>query len=367
MFCPKCGQQFADNAKFCPKCGHGVGDRQQKVLAPSADAPAPQAPLAPPAPANPAPMPPQGRPPQQPNYGGIQGGPSQQGPKKRSMVVPIVVGIVVLAALVGGGFLIYNTFFNHKGEFVEPQLKEEEPNRVSPKENIEVTDLKLSTDSLNRYLITGTVHNKGDQAYDVTLDLTATEHRSDKYGDEVTSTTTSLGLVSVDPYTRGSGSSITLYDLEPGERQFTCYTSWGSIENFLGEGADETECTVRSVSLPDAQPHTKFDHGFNSDGGIKDIQLNYTQDGKLRGSFVNDTGMYLNEVKITYVAKNKEGLPAVKGRDARPYGAVVDSLSVDTLRPGETGEFEVNVGEGFESIDPLDVQITPDPQKSKIN
>ena len=365
MFCPQCGHQIADGARFCPKCGYSVAQRQQAAheLPMARDQSSSERQLMP------APKRAQGRKlAQRPSRGGgLQGGPAPTtDPKRRSKVVPLIIGVVALALLVGGGFFVYKTFFDHRGSFVEPQLKEEEPNHVSPKEGIEVVDLKLDTDQLNRYVITATVRNTSDQAYDVKLDLSATMHSSDKYGEEVAETTSNLGLCSVTPYTRADGASVTLYDLEPGERQVTLYTSWDSVEEFLSS-EDGLDYSIRSVSLPDAQARTRFDHNINADGGIKDIQMTYTQDGKLRGSFANDTGMYLDEVTIASVAKNKEGLPAVYRNGARPYGAVVESLSVDTLKPGDTGEFEVYVGEGYQTIDPLDVRITPDPNKSTFS
>ena len=274
-----------------------------------------------------------------------------------------MIAILGVLVLIVGGIVVARTLLHPAGKFAEPELKEEEPNRISPKEKIAINELTLDVDQLNRYIVTGTVRNEGDQAYDVKLNLSAIKHESDKYGEEVTSSTSSLGLVSVTPYTRASGSTVTLYDLEPGERKFTAYTSWGSIEEFLSD----IEARVTSVTLPDAKARTRFDHGFNADGSIKDIEMIYTQDGKLRGSFINDTGMYLNDVTITYIARNSEGLPAVDGNGARPYGAVVGHLSVDTLKPGDTGEFEVRVGEGYETIEPIDVQITPDPNKSTFS
>ena len=294
--------------------------------------------------------------------GTLRGTATSTAPRRRSKLVPILIGVAAVA-LLAGGFFVVRTILHPAGTFVEPELKEEEARRISPKENISIQSLTMDEDQYNRYVIEGTIHNAGDQAYDVTIELSAIEHSSDKYGEEVTSSTSGLGLVCVTPYTSASGASVTLYDLEPGDRKITLYTSWDSVEEFLSD----VEGRVSKVTLPDAQARTRFDHGFNSDGSITDIQMTYTQDGKLRGSFVNDTGMYLNEVTISYVAKNKDGLPAVKGSGARPYGAVVGSVSVQTLKPGDTGEFEASVGEGYETIEPLDVSITPDPNKSTFN
>jgi hypothetical protein len=92
------------------------------------------------------------------------------------------------------------------------------------------------------------------------------------------------------------------------------------------------------------------------------------QDGKVTGSYYNNTELYLSEVNLNFALINKDKLPAVYDNSgARPCGAVTAGAEVNLIKPGDSGTFEVNVGEGYNDVVMRDVQITPDKSKNSFN
>ena len=377
MFCPNCGASFRDGARFCPECGCNVAERA------TAPAPGGSTPSGAPAPSS-APKPvirhTSGSPvptaaPDAPAAPGAAtpGSPAPKAAKKLPVIpIAILAAVLVVGGLIFVGRKAIMKTFGHLGYQVEAAkepgkkgetgttLDEEDPNRISPKESIKIKSCELSTDSVNRYVITGTIENTSDETYVVQLTFDAVEHSSDAYGEEVTNTVSVSSFDCADPFNRGDYSTLILYDVEPGTRSFTIYPSWSSVELQY----DNPTCYVDSVSLPDAQSEWRFDH----DGLFEVNNLRYTQDGKVTGSYYNNTELYLSEVNLNFALINKDKLPAVYDNSgARPCGAVTAGAEVNLIKPGDSGTFEVNVGEGYNDVVMRDVQITPDKSKNSFN
>ena len=379
MFCPKCGNECVEGAQFCPKCGYKIGER----TAGGNDAPKPVA-----------------------NSG---------------IPVKPVMAIVAVAIVVGIGCLAFN-LVSMVGRAARGPLpasapapaekhsvdsahgsssaSEEAPTRISPKEDIKVSDIQLKEDAVKRYVLTGTVTNTSTETYDVLLGFAADVHASDKYGEHTTSKTGLTGLDTTTEYARtssqGSGDGggsvqsvrlsdylqndefnhsmrmsegsvssssdgLKLHGVGPGERvPFAVYPHFRSIEEYL----DNPQCFVAKVTLPDADVDWRYDR----EGKIEVKSAKLTADGKAEIEFVNNTGMYLDKVGVTFVCYNDEDIPAVKDNNgARPSGAVVKTSSVTTLKPGDSSKFVEQVGEGYKKIEVKDIIIVPDKDKNSFN
>lgn len=89
MFCSNCGAQCPDGAVFCTSCGAQLGQQGAEAAIPSAGAPA--------APVGNA----------QPYYAPVTPkAPKQKNPKTKKIVIGVVVGVLVLAAIVTGLILL---------------------------------------------------------------------------------------------------------------------------------------------------------------------------------------------------------------------------------------------------------------------
>ena len=89
MFCSNCGAQCPDGAVFCTTCGAQLGQQGAEAVTPSAGAPA--------APVGGA----------QPYYAPVTPkAPKQKNPKTKKIVIGVVVGVLVLAAIVTGLILL---------------------------------------------------------------------------------------------------------------------------------------------------------------------------------------------------------------------------------------------------------------------
>ena len=366
MFCPKCGNQLADAAAFCPKCGNPVnraGRSERELKESRAGGQSSSGRGAAPA----------------PSASGLGNAAAAKGGLP---IVPIAIAaaVVILAAVLFGGMFSHghsarqssvshdqSALTESGGQLVSNSagsmssgLMEDDPNRISPKEKIEVGEIKVETDALNRYYITGAVTNNADQKYDVEISLTATEHASDKYGEETTSQV-SFQFETVTPFTKASGSQLNLYDMEPGEaRSFKLYPEWSSVE----ESYSDVTAVVDEVSLPDAQSEWRYDHA----GDIKIIDLSYSADGKVVGKFENNSGMYLERVRFVVLPYNNDGLPSVQNSGGtRPCGTELYEGAAETLKPGDSGEFEIYVGEGHSKVEVVHVDYCPDREKSSWN
>ena len=244
-------------------------------------------------------------------------------------------------------------------------LTEEAPTRISPKESIEVSNLKLAEDALKRYVLTGTAKNIGNETYDVQLLLGATKHKSDRWGEETTEAV-SLDVTTITPFTTASGSKLTIFGMGKDESvNFTVYPSHNTVEEFL---TDPT-CVVDAVSLPDADEVWRYDR----DGGI--VLDNATDtfispDGKISIGFTNTTDLYLESVEFRFVAyaKDSDTDPAVYSNyGTRPSGVVVKTEKANMIKPKEKGSVELDLGEQYKKAELLDVKIEPAKDKSTFN
>ena len=391
VFCSRCGTQNDDNNAFCSNCGSPL-TRHQPVdkTEPMAMRPEQQSPSA--------------------AYDSL--GSSYQTPATvadqvapRKSKAPLIIAILVIVLLVGGGALAFADPLHvmpwnasrgaatGQAEVKAPEdsgsssnanstsgeasssdsssqktddnvMTEGTANRISPKESIKVSDLKIKEDEVKRYVVTGKVANTSNETYNVTLKFGATRHSSDKYGEETTKKEDLSIHSSVTPYTSAYYDTLTIYDLAPTkdgkELTFTIYPSFSSIEEFL---SDPT-CEVTEASLPDAHTNWRFDY----DKGIDIKSKQVTPDGKAVIDFVNNTNMYLDETEVTFVCYNEQGIPAVANTSGkRPYGAVVKSTNAKTLKPGDKSTFETKIGEGYSKVEILHVTITPDKSKNSFN
>lgn len=370
MFCPKCGNQLVDGASFCPKCGNpvnvaGRGGRVFKQSQAGSSTSLPKRVHT-----------------SKRGASSIRGAGSLGGVaavKGKLPIVPIAIAAVTVMfaiLLVGGLFssgqsvrqssvpLDQSALTESGGqlassstESMDSGLTEDDPSRISPKEKIEVSGLQVETDALNRYYITGTATNKSNQNYDVEISLAATEHASDKYGEETTKQV-NFDFVTVTPFTEAQGSQLFLYDMDPGEaRFFTLYPYWRSVE----ESYSDITAVIDEVSLPDTQSEWRYDHA----GDIKITDLSYSADGKVVGKFENNSGMYLETVKFVVLPYNSDGLPMVKNSSGtRPCSTELYEGTAETLKPGDSGEFEIQVGEGHSKVEVVHVMYRPDREKS---
>lgn len=239
-------------------------------------------------------------------------------------------------------------------------LTEEDPDRISPKDSIEVSNLEIKEDAVKRYVVTGTITNKNKEAYDVKAYLSFTNNYFDSKYHEPKTESTNADLQTADAFTRATGNSVTFYDLEPGSRTFTLYPNWSSAEATL----TDPQIKIDSVSLPDARERWRYDHK----GDINIGETKLEADGTLTIDFTNETGLYLNTATITVVAYNDQNMPAVYNNSgARPYGIKVFELSASALKPGDKGTFKKDVGEGYSKVKIVDVRIEPDPDKNSFN
>ena len=369
MFCPKCGKQLPDSAAFCPACGTSISSEGRETTGDNAAAQQQSQPVASTV---------QGETSQGMSNAKPQINPVAASPRKKRPIIPIAIAAVVVLVVVGffasGAFgssgkttaknptaasaPANSSASSSSAKSSSKALTENSANTMTPKQHIEVSDLKLDTDSLNRYVVTGKVTNKSNQSYDAEVSFTCDKHSSDKYQEEKVDSISFPSFTVITPFCSSSGSDLILSDLMGGEtRAFTLYPDWQSIE----ETMDHVQAEVRKVSLPDAQSNTRYDH----DGGIKITNMEYTADGKVRGNYKNDSGMYLNEFELTVLGYGKDGLPVVRNSSgARPSGTELYSTSVNTLKPGDEGTFEMKVGEGFSKVEPVHVTLTPDKDKN---
>jgi len=359
MFCPHCGNDCVDGAQFCPKCGYQLSDRAvvrpAKLLGESQQQPAPQQPTL----ARPS----QGQVPQ----GAGQPAPSldaqQAAPRRKPRVSPAILGVLAAVLVLVVAFVVFDPIPKVLAMMgiIDNQnitLTEEAPSRESPKEDVIVTDLKLDEDQLGRYVITGKITNSSTETYDVDIKFSAVRHHPDKYGEYQTDST-DITFDTITPFTRADWSTLEVYDLGKGTREFTIYPDWTSAEETLSD----PDYSIESISRSNAQATSRFDH----DNKIKVTDTRYTSDGKIELKFVNNTDFYLNKVDVTLVGINDNGVPAIKNHGDRNSGAVIKSCSADTLKPGDDGILSVDVGEGYSTVDVIDILYTPDPDKGPIS
>ena len=284
----------------------------------------------------------------------------------RTLPIIPIVAVIAVVLVAGIGFAL--TRPKPSADPAKPAqeqssstMTEGTANRISPKESIKVSDLKIKEDEVKRYVVTGKIANTSNETYDATIKFSATRHSSDKYGEETTKKESLSIQASVTPFTTARYNSLVAYDLAPGEeRTFSIYPDFSSIE----EALSDPTCEVTEASLSDAHTNWRFDH----DKSINITSQKITPDGKAVIEFVNNTNMYLDETEVTFVCYNKQDIPAVASTSgARPSGAVVKATSADTLKPGDKGTFEMKVGEGFSKVEILHVSITPDPNKNSFN
>lgn len=387
MFCPKCGTQNDDDSAFCSNCGAQLEANQPVAKAePSAMRPEQQSPSA--------------------AYDSL--GSSYQTPatvtdggtSKKSKAPLVVIAVLAIVLIAGGAFAIADPMrvmpwnASREGATAKTEVSasgdssnggagssdsstqktdgnsnvmtEKNANRISPKESIKVSDLKITEDKAKRYVVTGKIENASSETYDVKLKFRATRHSSDKYGEETTKKEDMVIQATVTPFTVVSdyGHSFTVPNLAPTKDgktvTFTLYPVFDSVE----ESLSDPTCEVVNASLPSAQAEQRFDH----DNGIDIKSKQVTADGKAVIEFVNNTGMYLDSTEVTLVCYNDQDIPAVYNKSgSRPYGAVVKSASAETLKPGDKGTFETYIGEGFSKVEVLHTTITPDPNKNSFN
>ena len=348
MFCPQCGSEVSEGAAFCPRCGNMLAERRRE-LQPSVQASSPAA-----------------RGDAAPGRGAAQ--------PKRKAPAAIVLGVaaVVIAAFVG-----FNAFASSGGARQVSQpvptavasqpsspdasevtgiLSENAANRISPKEHLAISDLKIDIDPINRYVITGKVGNSSSDTCNVKIAFGYVEHSSDKYGEEQTRERGLTNFTTVTPYCE-DGYELSVYDLKGGEtRDFTLYPAWGSVElKYTDIKAEVTE-----VSLPEASVQSRYDH----DGLIQIDAIEYTADGKVEIDFTNNSNMYLDEVEVVVLGYNKDGLPIADGDDARPYGSERYSGAANILKPNDKGHISFDVGEGLSKVEVQHVIVTPDKDKN---
>ena len=355
MFCPKCGSEINEGAAFCPKCGNRLAERQREPQ-PSAQASAPAA------------------------QGDAATGRGVAQPKrkaaqpKRKAPVAVVLGVaaVIIVAVIG-----FNAFASSgasqpvsRPAAVASQssssnastttgvLTENAANRISPKEHLAISDLKIDVDSINRYVITGKISNSSNDTCNVEVAFGYVEHSSDKYGEEQTRERDLTDFTTVTPYCE-NGSNLRVYDLKGREtREFTLYpgSGWGSVEHKFSD----IKAEVTKVWLPEANDVSRYD----LDELIKIDATEYTADGKVEIDFTNNSGMYLDKVEVVVLGYNKDGLPIADGSNARPYGSVRYSGAANTLKPNDKGHISFEVGEGLSKVEVQHVIITPDKDKN---
>ena len=75
--------------------------------------------------------------------------------------------------------------------------------------------------------------------------------------------------------------------------------------------------------------------------------------------------MYLDAAKFVVLPYNNDGLPMVEDSGGtRPCSTELYEGTVETVKPGDSGEFEIQVGEGHSKVEVVHVMYCPDREKS---
>ena len=159
VFCPKCGAENRDNAEFCNKCGAKIGNRATASKTPQKKAV----------------------------------------PARSIPIAPIAAAAVVLLAVIGLFVVLRGctkpdanvssieaTMESRQTDDSSDYMVEDAPDRISPREDIQVSNVKLDLDEVNRYVLTGSIKNNGEFSYTVDVRFCGTKHSSDAYGEETT-------------------------------------------------------------------------------------------------------------------------------------------------------------------------------------
>lgn len=381
MFCPKCGKEMPDAAGFCPACGNPVGATDAES----------------------APVEEHTRESLPKDSGAVAA--SNHTAKKKVPKLPIILAIVVLA--IAGVFALNHFKVIDLGSmlpFLGEQSQEqggasapsdpssESPQQdnggqssgtsgdtgstsssgasqdtatTNPKDDIALSSIKLEVDSGGRYVISGKVTNNGAMELTPEIALKAIKHDTDKYGEEVTEETTTFGLISASSNISCDGNTITALQLQPKEtRKFTAYPErWDSTDISYSD----VEASVEQVTLP-ASVLNRYGHLLDVNKSFEVSDLAYSASGVVTGSITNNTGAYVSRAVVCFVMLDAQGntIPS-KRNTTRPSGVLLYSIEVDTLKPGDTAQFEKKVGEGYSSAKFLDVAYLPDESKNNVS